>query len=151
MNQEILMKRKMIRAILLFLLTFVALVVFIALYIDETKRVQETYRIQYMTNISHVIEDIDSYKNGEGDHELRYMRIVNNMGSASSFAFLLNDLDEEKKKTINEVNACVMKYPEQMREKLDDMRTALSDIHDGLDKGYTEAADMVESVDKMGK
>ena len=145
------MKGRMIRAIVLSLLTLVALIIFIALYIDEKRRVQETYRIQYMTNISHVIEDIDSYKNGDGDHDLRYMRIVNNMGSASSFAFLLDNLDEDKKKTINEVNACVMKYPEQMREKLDDMRTALSDRYDGLDKGYTEADDMVKSVDKMGK
>lgn len=145
------MKRKMIRAIILCLLTMVALAVFIALYIDETRRVQETYRRQYMTDLSHVIEDIDSYKKGEGDHSLRYMRIVNNMGSANSFAFLIESLDDEKKKTINEVNACVMKYPEQMKDKLDELRTALSDISEGLDKGYTEAADMVSSVDKMGK
>ncbi|MCR5599443.1 MAG: hypothetical protein K6G33_01680 [Ruminococcus sp.] len=151
MNQEKLMKRKMIRAIILCLLTMVALAVFIALYIDETRRVQETYRRQYMTDLSHVIEDIDSYKNGKGDHSLRYMRIVNNMGSANSFAFLIESLDDEKKKTINEVNACVMKYPEQMKDKLDELRTALSDISEGLDKGYTEAADMVSSVDKMGK
>jgi hypothetical protein len=145
------MKRKMIRAIVLFLLTLVALVVFIALYIDETKRVQETYRTQYMTNISHVIEDIDSYNNGGGDYTLRYMRIVNNMGSVSSFAFLINSIDDDKKIAINELNACVMKYPEQMKDKLDEMKTALSDIRDGLDKGYSEAAELVGSVDKMGK
>lgn len=151
MNQEILMKRRMIRAIVLFLLTLVALVVFIALYIDETKRVQETYRIQYMTNISHVIEDIDSYNNGSGDHSLRYMRIVNNMGSVSSFAFLINSISDDKKIAINELNACVMKYPEQMKDKLDEMKIALNDILDGLDKGYSEVTELVSSVDKMGK
>ena len=151
MNQEILMKRRMIRAIVLFGITLVALVVFIALYIDERKRVQETYRKQYMTKMSHVIEDIDSYNKGEGDHALRYMRIVNNMGCTSSFAFLIDSIGEEKKKTINELNACVMKYPEQMKGKLDEMKTALSDICDGLDKGYTEVDDLVASVDKMGK
>jgi len=150
-NQEILMKRRMIRAIVLFLLTLIALVVFIALYIDETKRVQETYRIQYITNIDHVIEDIDSYTNGGGDYPLRYMRIVNNMGSVSSFAFLINGIDDEKKIAINELNACVMKYPEQMKGKLDEMKKALSDVRDGLDKGYSEVNELVGSVDKMGK
>ena len=43
-----------------------------------------------------------------------------------------------------------MKYPVQMKEKLDDMRQALSDILDDVDKGYEEAAAVVSSVDKKG-
>lgn len=149
MNQEKLMKRRMIRAIILFLITFVAMLVFIALYIDETKRVQETYRKQYKTNLNTVIEDIDSYANGEGDLELRYMRIVCDMSGANSFAFLLNDLEDEKK-TINEITTCLIKYPEQMKGKLPELKTALSDILADLDKGYEETAAIVESVDKKG-
>lgn len=149
MNQEKLMKRRMIRAIILFIITFIALLVFIALYMDEKKRVQETYRKQYRTNLSHVAEDIDSYANAEGDHELRYMRIVSDMSSANAFAFLINSF-EEKQITVNELTTCTMKYPEQMKEKLDDMRQALSDIIDDLDKGYEEAEAVVSSVDKKG-
>ena len=149
MNQEKLMKRRMIRAIILFIITFIALLVFIALYTDEKKRVQETYRKQYRANLTKVIEDIDSYKNSEGDHELRYMRIVSDMSSANAFAFLINSF-EDKQITVNELTTCTMKYPEQMKEKLDDMRQALSDIIDDLDKGYEEAEAVVSSVDKKG-
>jgi uncharacterized protein YoxC len=143
------MKRRMIRAIILFLITLVALIVFIALYVDETKRVQETYRRQYRTNLEKVSEDIESYKNGEGDHELRYMRIVSDMSAANSFAFLLDDF-EEKSIIVNELATCIMKYPEQMKTKLDDMDKAVKDILDELDKGYDEAKAVVSSVDKKG-
>ncbi len=149
MNQEKLMKRRMISAIILFLITFIALLVFIALYIDETKRIQETYRKQYRTNLTKVITDIDSYTNGEGDLELRYMRIVSDMSAANSFKFLI-DSSEEEKKAINEITTCLMKYPEQMKNKLEEMKTALSDVIDGLDKGYDEVSAVVEAVDKQG-
>jgi SMC interacting uncharacterized protein involved in chromosome segregation len=143
------MKRRMISAIVLFLITFVALLVFIALYIDEVKRVQETYKRQYRTGLNDVITDIESYKNAEGDLELRYMRIVSNMSSANAFAFLIDDLDEEKK-TMNEVSVCLIKYPEQMKGKLDELETAVNDILDDLDKGYDEAQALVDSINKQG-
>ena len=143
------MKRRMISAIILFLITFIALLVFIALFIDETKRVQETYRKQYKTNLTKVITDIDSYINGEGDLELRYMRIVSDMSSADSFLFLMDGLDEEKK-TINEVTMCLMKYPEQMKARLEELKAAFGDVLDDLDKGYDEVSAVVESVDKQG-
>ena len=41
-----------------------------------------------------------SYTNGEGDLELRYMRIVNDMSAANAFKFLI-DSPEEEKRTIN--------------------------------------------------
>ena len=149
MNQEKLMKRRMISAIVLFLITFVALLVFIALYMDEVKRVQETYKKQYRTGLQDVITDIESYKNAEGDLELRYMRIVSDLSGANAFVFLIEDLDEEKK-TINEVSTCLIKYPEQMKGKLDELETAINDILENLDKGYDEAQALVDSVDKKG-
>ena len=149
MNQEKLMKRRMISAIILFLITFVALLVFIALYMDEVKRVQETYRIQYRAGLNDVITDIESYKNAEGDLDLRYMRIVSDMSSANAFVFLIDDLDEEKK-TINELSVCLIKYPEQMRGKMDELGTAVNDILDELDKGYDEARALVDSINKQG-
>lgn len=149
MNQEKLMKRRMISAIILFLITFVALLVFIALYMDEVKRVQETYKRQYRTGLDDVITDIESYKNAEGDLDLRYMRIVSDMSSANAFGFLIEDLDEEKK-TINEVSVCLIKYPEQMKEKLDELEIAVNDILDDLDKGYDEARALVDSINKQG-
>ena len=143
------MKRRMISAIVLFLITFVALLVFIALYMDEVKRVQETYKKQYRTGLQDVITDIESYKNAEGDLELRYMRIVSDLSGANAFAFLIDDLDEEKK-TMNEVSVCLIKYPEQMKGKLDELETAVNDILDDLDKGYDEAQALVDSINKQG-
>jgi len=143
------MKRRMISAIILFIITFIALLVFIALYMDEVRRVQETYRNQYRTSLGDVVEDIRSYRNGEGDMELRYMRILSDMSGANSFVFLIDDLGDEKK-VINEVNTCIMKYPEQMKKKLDELETALQDILDELGKGYDEAKALVDSIDKQG-
>ena len=146
------MKRRMISAIILFTVTFVALLVFVGLFIDESKRTQETYYIQYRANLSHVSEDIDSYLNAEGDKDFRYVRIISDMSSADSFAFLLDRLGEERQKTVNELNACVMRYPEQMRaeEKLTEMKKAVDDILAELDQGYEEAQALVDSIDKQG-
>ncbi len=144
------MKRRMVSSIILFTITFVAMLVFVGLYIDETKRTQETYYVQYTTNLKHVSEDISSYLNAEGDKDFRYTRIVSDMSSANSFAFLLDRLSEEDKKAVNELNACIMKYPEQMPAKLGDMQKAVDDILAGLDKGYEEAQALVDSIDKLG-
>ncbi|MBR4361713.1 MAG: hypothetical protein IKP42_03085 [Ruminococcus sp.] len=140
----------MVSSIILFTITFVAMLVFVGLYIDETKRTQETYYVQYTTNMKHVSEDISSYLNAEGDKDFRYTRIVSDMSSANSFAFLLDRLSEEDKKAVNELNACIMKYPEQMPAKLGDMQKAVDDILAGLDKGYEEAQALVDSIDKLG-
>ncbi len=151
-SQESLMKRRMISAIIMFVITLIALLVFIGLYIDESRRTQETYYIQYTTHLGHVSEDIGSYQNAEGDLDFRYTRIISDMSSADSFAFLLKRLDADEKKTINELNACIMKYPEQMRTeaKLTDMKKAVDDIIAELDQGYEEAQALVDSVDKQG-
>ena len=151
-SQESLMKRRMISAIILFAVAFVALLVFVGLFIDETKKTQDTYYIQYTTNLSHVSEDIDSFLNAEGDKDFRYVRIISDMSSADSFAFLLDRLSDDRKKTINELNACIMRYPEQMQtqDKLTDMKKAVDDILAELDQGYDEAQALVDSVDKQG-
>lgn len=143
------MKKRMIRSIILFSLTLVALLVFIGLYVDETHRVQETYRLQYRTNLTHVAEDIESYLNNEGDLDLRYSRIISDMSAANAFIFLLEN-NEDKKKTINELHTCLIKYPEQMKGKLAEMETAIGDILADLDQGYAEAAEIVASVNKKG-
>ena len=151
-GQETLMKRRMISAIILFLITFIALLVFVGLYIDESRRTQEAYNTQYVTNLTHVSEDVGSFLDAEGDKDFRYVRIISDMSSANSFAFLLDRLSEDRKKTVNELNACIMRYPEQMQEenKLTELKTALEDIIAGLDQGYDEAQALVDSIDKQG-
>ena len=55
MGQEYLMKRKTVYAVVVSIVTVLALIAFIALYVDECKRVQETYRAQYATTLRQVV------------------------------------------------------------------------------------------------
>ena len=140
----------MITAIVIAVITLVALAVFIGLFVDEKNRVQETYKKQYKINLAHVQEDLESYLNAEGDHEMRYTRIVSDMSSVNSFAFLIDDFTEEQK-AINQINSCLIKYPEQMKGKLAELLQIVKDISSDLDKGYDNAYKLVDSIDKLGK
>ena len=82
MNQEHIMKRRMVRAVIFSVVTSVALLVFIGLYIDETRRVQETYRQQFIANLSHASDSVNTYINAEGDKDLIYRRIISDMSCA---------------------------------------------------------------------
>lgn len=152
MTQERLMKRRMTRAIVLFAITLAALIIFIALYIDQSNRVQETYRKEYNSYLEKASYAIDSYLNAEGDLPLRYRRLLSEVSSADAFAFVMTGLTDEQKIAINGIHACLLKFPEQMQEKkrLEDMRTAFIDMSQNLDKGYDEAAAIVDAVDKKG-
>ncbi len=146
------MKRKMIRAIIFSVITSVALAVFIGLYVDECNRVQETYRTQFNANLAHTIDSVESYQDAEGDLEARYRRILSDMSSADSFAFLLKNLTEEQKIAVNELHTCLLKYPEQMQEpeRMEALRQTLVDLHENLDKGFDEAKALVDGIDKKG-
>ncbi len=152
MTQEHIMKRKMIRAIIFSVITSVALAVFIGLYVDECNRVQETYRTQFNANLAHTIDSVESYQDAEGDLEARYRRILSDMSSADSFAFLLKNLTEEQKIAVNELHTCLLKYPEQMQEpeRMEALRQTLVDLHENLDKGFDEAKALVDGIDKKG-
>lgn len=149
MNQEKIMKRKMVTAIILLVVTLIALVVFIALYIDETHRVQETYRKQYVTELKHASEEISFYLEPEGDHELIYRRVSSYVSSADSFAFLINDFSD-RQKVINQLNTCLIKYPEQMQERMEEVKAAIDHIIEDLDKGYDELEEIIDGIDLKG-
>ncbi len=151
MNQESLMKKRMISAIIAACITTIALLVFIGLYADAMRRVQETYRRQYITELGHMSRDIAAFREAEGDHELRYRMIISDISCAGSYLFLLDD-HEKQQITINEVKTVLIKYPEQMREKnkMEELQKAVDDIIAELDKGYDEADELVKSIDKFG-
>lgn len=152
MTQERLMKNRMIRAIVLFLITLIALLIFIGLYIDAKNSIQQTYRTQFNSYLVKASASVDSYLNADGDLPLRYRRILSDVSSAGGFAFVMTGLTEDQKRTFNELHACLLKYPEQMQDekRLKDMQTALTDMSQNLDKGFDEAAEIVASIDKKG-
>lgn len=152
MTQENIIKRRMQRTVILLVIALLALTVFIVLYVDETHRVQETYRTQFIAHLDQASDSIESYRNADGDFPLRYRRILSNISGADSFAFLMTGLTEEQKTAVNGLHACLLKYPEQMQEaeKLEAMQQAVDDMSDNLDKGFEEAAALVESIDKKG-
>ena len=149
MNQDKIMKRRMITAICLMIISFIALAVFIGLYIDETHRVQDSYKKQFRTELGHAAEETEIYLDAEGGKDLIYRRITMYMGNASSFAFLIEDFTDQQR-IINEVSTALMKYPEQMSGKISDLKTAVNDILADLDKGYDEMKAIFESLDLKG-
>ena len=149
MNQEKIMKAKMVTAIFIALAAVVAVFVFAGLYFDQRRINRLEYIDQYENNILLAAEEIDKYNEKQTDYDLHYNMVLSNLGAARSIIFLIDDYTE-KQKIINELHYCFVKYPNQMREKLDDSSKALHDIADHLDKGYDEAKEIVDSINKLG-
>lgn len=149
MNQEKIMKAKMVTAFIMLFAALAGLFVMTGLYIDKSQEVQDTYKDKYKQNLESTVEEIDTYLKNEKDFELRYNMIISNLGAARNMVFLIDGYTEEQK-TINELHYCYIKYPEQMKDKLKDTKTALEHIIQNLDKGYDEADKIVGSVDKLG-
>ena len=151
------MKRKMITAIVWAIILLIALLVFIGLYIDKSREIKERYRQQYRQNISNAADEIDTYLDTKIDYDMHYKMLVSDMGAARSFIFLLEDDDDtknnmaENQKAVNELHYCLVKYPEQMKTRLEAVSRALKDVYDDLDKGYDEMRAVVDSVNKLGK
>lgn len=150
MNQEKIMKARMITAYVISIFAVAALCIFIALFIDEKGKTRRTYKLQYMKNLESACREIESYQNTGKDYDLHYSMILSDIGSARTLVFLIDDYSEERQKTINEFHYCLVKYPEQMSEKLDDALIAMSDITDNLDKGYEELDKLLQPIDKLG-
>ena len=144
------MKVKMVAAITLSLFTTVALCVFIALYFEETAKNRRILKEKYMENLSYACEEIDTYLETKTDLELHYNMLISDVGAARSMIFLIDDYSAEKQKTINTFHYCLVKYPDQMTEKLEESRTAMDDITANLDKGYEELEAIIDSIDKLG-
>lgn len=140
-GQEYIMKRKMIRAIFIAIMLAIALIVFIALYMDQSGRVQETYRTKYTKSLETVVFDLEEYTNAEADYELRYRMVLADMSNVNAFAFLLDDFEKEQK-SINKLYTCFLKYPQQMQQRIDEVKEILEkilnvnnkDSYDGIDK-----------------
>lgn len=144
------MKRKMISAIIWSIILLIALLVFIGLYVDKSREIQATYKKQYMNSLADASEELDTYFDRKIDYDMHYNMLISNMGAARSFVFLLDDYTEQQK-AINELHYCLVKYPKQMKTRLEDVNKGLKDITDNLDKGYDEIRAVVDSVNKMGE
>ncbi len=149
MNQEKIMKAKMVTAIFIALAAVIAVFVFAGLYFDQRSMNRLEYIDQYENNILLAAQEIDKYNEKQTDYDLHYNMVLSDLGAARSIVFLIDDYTE-KQKIINELHYCFVKYPNQMREKLDDSSKALHDIADHLDKGYDEAKEIVDSINKLG-
>ena len=147
----------MITAIIWSFIMLIALLVFIGLYIDKSKEITDRFRSQYKQSIADAADEIDTYLDTKVDYDMHYKMLISNIGAARSFIFLLEEDDDKKnnmtenQKAVNELHYCLVKYPEQMKPKIEDVSKALHDVYDNLDKGYDEMRAIVDSVNKMGK
>ena len=151
LGQEFIMRRKMWRAIVFAIMVTIALTVFIALFISEKNKVQETYRLQYTESIKNMVYDIESYENADGDFDLRYNMLLTDAAVANSFVFLIDDY-VDRQRSINELYTCLLKYPNQMKPKLSELKEILTGIANSEDEdgNYQKMDELVESIDKLG-
>ena len=75
--------------------------------------------------------------------------IVSDMSVANAFAFLLKDFTE-RQKSVNELYTVFIKYPDQTRERIDEVEVIFADLTANLDKGYEEMDAFVASIDLKG-
>ena len=149
MNQEKIMKAKMVTAIIIAVASMIAAFIFAGLYFDQIKKNRLEYIAQYEENISLAAEELDKYIEKQTDYDLHYNMVLSDLGAARSIIFLVDDYTD-KQKIINEIHYCFVKYPVQMKEKLEESAQAFHDIADHLDKGYEEAQAIIDSVDGLG-
>lgn len=149
MNQEKIMKAKMITAIVIAAAAFVAAFIFAGLYYDQRKLNRLTYIEQYETNIAQAAEELDRFNEKKTDYDLHYNMVLSDLGAARAMIFLVDGKTDEQK-AINEIHYCFVKYPEQMQDKLAESAQAFHDIADHLDKGYDEVREIVDSIDRLG-
>ncbi len=149
MGQELIMKRKMVRAIVFAIVTLIALCIFIALFIEERQEVQRTYRKQYRSSLITVSEEIQFYLNAEGDFDFRYRHVTADLDVAATFSTLINDFVDEQK-SMTDLYSAFLKYPQQMSERMEDVKKAIDDIINNLDKGYDEVNEIVAELDLKG-
>lgn len=144
------MKIKMTIAIVISILSIIGMLVGFGLYADEKEKTQITYHDKYIQNLTEAAIEIDTYLETNKDLQLHYNMLISDIGAARNMAFVLDSFSEEKQKTINKFHYCLVKYPEQMQEKLEEIYTAVDDISANLDKGYDEINDIIETLDLLG-
>lgn len=149
MNQEKIMKAKMITAIIIAAASLIAAFIFAGLYSDQKKQNRLDHIDQYEKNLAQAADEIDNYLEKQTDYDLHYNMVLSDLGAARSMIFLISDYTEEQK-TINEIHYCFVKYPEQMKDRLKESSEAFRDIAGHLDKGYDEVREIINSIDKLG-
>lgn len=149
MNQEKIMKAKMVTAIIISIAAIIAAFIFAGLYFDQQKQNRLTYIEQYEKNLTAAAEEIEKYIDSGADYDLHYNLLLSYSGAARAMVFLVDDYTEQQK-AVNEMHYCLVKYPLQMKDKLSETAQAFRDISAHLDKGYDELREIVASVDKLG-
>ena len=151
LGQELIMRRKMWRAIVFAIMMMIGMVVFIALYVSERTSVQEKYRTMYVESVKDMVYDIESYENADGDLDLRYNMLLSDAAVSNAYVFLVDGYVDEQK-SINGLYTCLLKYPNQMKPKLSEVKEILTGIANSEDEegNYQKMDELVESIDKMG-
>lgn len=143
------MKAKMITAIIVAVVSVFSIFVFAALYVDQSQKNRLEYIGQFEKNILNAAEEIDKYYEKNTDYDLHYNMIISDVGAARAMIFMVDEYTD-KQKIINEIHYCLIKYPEQMKEKLPEASQAFHDIANHLDKGFEEVQKITDTIDRLG-
>ena len=148
MNQEKIMKAKMITAIVFAVTALIAVLVFAGLYFDQRQKNRLDYIYRYENSILNAAEEMDKYNEKLTDYDMHYNMILSELGAARTIVFLVDGYTDEQK-IINEIHYCFVKYPDQMKNKLNESAQAFHDIADHLDKGSDAAQEIITSVEQL--
>ena len=143
------MKAKMITAIIVAVVSVFSIFVFAALYVDQSQKNRLEYIVQFEKNILNAAEEIDKDYEKNTDYDLHYNMIISDVGAARAMIFMVEEYTD-KQKIINEIHYCLIKYPEQMKEKLPEASQAFHDIANHLDKGFEEVQKITDTIDRLG-
>ncbi len=149
MNQEKIMKARMITAICVALASLFALFIFAGLYFDQIKKNRLELMGIYEENMLMAAEEIEKYDEKQTDYDLHYNMVLSDLGAARSVIFLIDDYTDNQK-TVNEIHYCFVKYPVQMRERLTESGKAFRKIAGHIDEGYEELREIIDSIDRLG-
>ena len=111
MNQDKIMKRKMMIAIIVCILSLIGLFVFAGLYSNEKKNTQRTYYNIYIKNMEEACDEVSTYLQNGKDLEMHYNVLLSDVGTARNMIFELENISEKKQKQVNTFYYCLVKYP----------------------------------------
>lgn len=150
MNQEKIMKTKMTIALVMAILAIICSIILAGMYSDERVKTQVTFRDKYAQNLEYAYNEINTYLETKKDLPLHYNMVLSDVGAARTLIFVIENISEEKQTIVNTFHYSLVKYPDQMQEKLEDIAQALYDVSGNLDKGYDEMKQITDSIDLLG-
>ena len=92
---------------------------------------------------------IDDYQNADANDDLWYRMIVSDAADMKSFIFLIDEMEEEQK-SINGLYTTILKYPEQSKKRMKEIRELVQNLEDANGDAYDKINEFVDTINLKG-